>query len=897
MSYKVKNNVFAELAADAPASATTITLVAGQGVRFPILGVDDWCYATLQNPANQKEIVRVTLVDGDVLTCVRGVDDTVARDFVAGDRIDMRPVAALFNEYSSSVTGALNSAAAAQAAADAAANKADSATVTANNASNTANGVDNKLIGVNSRLDNAGGTGVTVEQSLTSSANNITGLQGQYTVKIDVNGYVSGFGLASTANNGVPTSEFVVNADKFSIVTPSNPAIHPFTVGTIGGVTKTVITSAVIGDATIDFAKINTASITSLAALSTSTGALSVTGTLTVNTGALTGTTMTGSGAQINANGTFALGNASTNITYNGTAITLNGPVVANSNLAAGAVSASKFATGIEPVTIVSAVPSTKSTSSIFNTADSKLYRWNGTAYVASVAAVDVSGTLSDAQIAAVAAAKLTGQITTTQITDNAISTPKIAAGAVTANQIAANTITAAQIAANTITAAQIAANTITASQIAANTITASQIAANTITGGQIAAGAISASQIAAGSVTTDRLLVSASNLIPNPDFATGDFTNWRPFGTPANLSVIPSSTAGVPAGATSAYVCKMLNAAGGQVSIFAFASAYADTNAPRDGFVVTQGEQYSIKVDMAKTSDLAATTLAVQVYFYKSDGTHATNIVVLDLHTALTTSFATYAGSFTVPAGGLRCWPYVNFVGTAGSVYWSNLRCKRMADSSLVVDGGIKANHLSVTSLNAITATTGALTVNDLLTISTGGALSFGQTAYNTGTGGWIQGGATPKISLKTANGSTFLCDPANNVLSFNGANVTGSTVTSSTIDGSTTSVSNTYAIATIGDVSASIASTGSTTTIATVTLSQSGGKTPYQKPQWSSNYVNNGGVTILYSLDTTGTVATIKANSRTSGGNSSMDITVTGLDANGFGFTRKFNVYCDAT
>lgn len=49
----------------------------------------------------------------------------------------------------------------------------------------------------------------------------------QYTVKVDVNGYVSGYGLASTAVNGVPRSDFIVRADRFSIGSPSGPGITP----------------------------------------------------------------------------------------------------------------------------------------------------------------------------------------------------------------------------------------------------------------------------------------------------------------------------------------------------------------------------------------------------------------------------------------------------------------------------------------------------------------------------------------------------------------------------------------------------------------------------------------------------------------------------------------------
>lgn len=55
------------------------------------------------------------------------------------------------------------------------------------------------------------------------------GLISKYTVKIDNNGYVSGFGLASTANNATPYSDFIIRADRFSISSPSGPGITPVT--------------------------------------------------------------------------------------------------------------------------------------------------------------------------------------------------------------------------------------------------------------------------------------------------------------------------------------------------------------------------------------------------------------------------------------------------------------------------------------------------------------------------------------------------------------------------------------------------------------------------------------------------------------------------------------------
>lgn len=70
------------------------------------------------------------------------------------------------------------------------------------------------------------------------------GLINKYTVKIDNNGYVSGFGLASTSNTATPFSDFIIRADRFSIASPSGPGITPVipfivttTTTTINGVT------------------------------------------------------------------------------------------------------------------------------------------------------------------------------------------------------------------------------------------------------------------------------------------------------------------------------------------------------------------------------------------------------------------------------------------------------------------------------------------------------------------------------------------------------------------------------------------------------------------------------------------------------------------------------------
>lgn len=54
-----------------------------------------------------------------------------------------------------------------------------------------------------------------------------TDLEGKYTVKVDLNGYVAGYGLAATANTAGASSTFAVRADSFYIASPSGPGISP----------------------------------------------------------------------------------------------------------------------------------------------------------------------------------------------------------------------------------------------------------------------------------------------------------------------------------------------------------------------------------------------------------------------------------------------------------------------------------------------------------------------------------------------------------------------------------------------------------------------------------------------------------------------------------------------
>lgn len=70
------------------------------------------------------------------------------------------------------------------------------------------------------------------EAAVQTHARSINGLEAQYTVKVDVNGKVAGYGLATTPKNGTPESKFIVNADRFGVGSTGKADIFPFTVDT-----------------------------------------------------------------------------------------------------------------------------------------------------------------------------------------------------------------------------------------------------------------------------------------------------------------------------------------------------------------------------------------------------------------------------------------------------------------------------------------------------------------------------------------------------------------------------------------------------------------------------------------------------------------------------------------
>jgi len=211
----------------------------------------------------------------------------------------------------------------------------------------------------------------TLATTIATNTTQVNALNGEYTVKVDTNGYVSGFGLANTSNTATPYSTFIIRADAFAIGAPGGttpaptlPFIVTTSTTTVNGVSRPAgayiadayigngtITNAKIGTLAVDDAKISNLTATKITAGSLTTGNyiqsssyisgsigwninsdgtaefgnITARGSLQAGSATYSGSTVSGSGAALNSNGTFALGNSSANLTFNGSSFNISG--------------------------------------------------------------------------------------------------------------------------------------------------------------------------------------------------------------------------------------------------------------------------------------------------------------------------------------------------------------------------------------------------------------------------------------------------------------------------------------------------------------------------------------------------------------------------------------------
>lgn len=99
------NNAATTLAAGIASEATSLSVAAGTGAKFPVISGGNHFYATLSNAAETlQEIVKVTARTTDALTIVRAQDGTTALAWNIGDKIELRITKAMLDDLKSERT-------------------------------------------------------------------------------------------------------------------------------------------------------------------------------------------------------------------------------------------------------------------------------------------------------------------------------------------------------------------------------------------------------------------------------------------------------------------------------------------------------------------------------------------------------------------------------------------------------------------------------------------------------------------------------------------------------------------------------------------------------------------------------------------------------------------------
>ena len=185
-----------------------------------------------------------------------------------------------------SATSAASSATTASTKASDAGTYASNAATSATDAAGQATAAASTVNGLTARLNNVtdeddAADQVTIEQYSTAIASHVDGLLAEYMVKVDVGGYVSGYGLTSTTGE----SKFIVNADKFALVRQisgsDDEIVSPFVIQATATTNPTVPAGVYIDTAFIKDADITAAKIGSVNADSITSGTLDVTNRIT----------------------------------------------------------------------------------------------------------------------------------------------------------------------------------------------------------------------------------------------------------------------------------------------------------------------------------------------------------------------------------------------------------------------------------------------------------------------------------------------------------------------------------------------------------------------------------------------------------------------------------------
>ncbi len=255
---------------------------------------------------------------------------------------------------------------------------------------------------------------------------------------------------------------------------------------------------------------------------------------------------------------------------------------------------------------------------------------------------------------------------------------------------------------------------------IVRGTLNADDITVGTLVADRIAAGSLDADKITAGTITTDRLIIgSFDNLISNPGLETG---------TLAPHSVVDSSTGTWSISANPRSGAKSLRYFfGSSMSVDARVALNGSRTDIGDHPSVAEGDVLYFTMWARDAGPPNGTTnVRAAIFFYDETGTQVGSVTYSS--TVDVSGYQQLEVSATAPAGAA----YVVFepnvlaasTATTGAVHFDDFYARRKVGTAVIEDGAITADKLTVTSLDAITAAMGTLTVDSTLTMGAGGVI-----------------------------------------------------------------------------------------------------------------------------------------------------------------------------
>jgi hypothetical protein len=562
---------------------------------------------------------------------------------------------------------------------------------------------------LNTELELADGQFGVVE-SVSEVINDVDGIQAKYTVKVNVNNHVSGFGLISAANDGVPTSEFIVAADTFKIGAPvqgnvSDAAFAVYTEETVvGGITYPAGTyvNGFLNAENINVGTLNANRIQ----LDSAAFETDVDGNLIIVASGLPADQLklggefkynvTTKALEVNALSANSItsGTISTSLLdIDGTTLAIDG---VTSALVVGTIDG---AGNITPGSITAA-----SIDAATITTD-KLVLGSGTSLVDDGSGGLIVGTINGVD-------NITpGSITADSIAANTITTGLINLGDTSLvddgsgglvvgtfdgdDHINGGTISAGLLRLGNTTLGDDGSGQLVVGQIdGEGNITPGSITADRVDANFIDAFSINADNITTGSLSASRLRVNDfSNLAENADFElvgaawAVDVDGWS---VAANNTYL-DATYSLRRTGTGTGVCR---------NDFEFAAR--------------EGDQFTVSAFVKRSSSYAGGNVQVGITWYQADGTFISN----DFNgIAATTSFQQVTTTKTAPAFAAYGRGICRVVSqTAGTAYWGAFSILKKQDgAALIVNGTIEADQLKLGTASLTSDVDGALVLGDI--------------------------------------------------------------------------------------------------------------------------------------------------------------------------------------